>query len=75
MFRANAIVKWVKQNRAIIVAVLLIVLCLGIIETIVSLINNTLIYLTCFGSNRYMDWLFVFISLAVAVYLTRRWMR
>ena len=69
----NAIYKWIKQKRAVFIAVLLIVLCLGLIETVVSLINNTLIHITSFGSNRYMDWLFIFISLAVAIYLIKRW--
>ncbi len=69
----KAIVKWVKQNRAIIVAALLFVLCLGMIDTVVSMINNTLVHLTSFGSNRYLDWLFIIISLAVAVYLIERW--
>lgn len=67
--------KWMKENKAIIVSVLLLILCFGILDKIVIFIDNTLLHITDFERNMWLDWLFVLISLGLWLKAWESWIK
>ena len=67
--------QWMKENKAIIVAVLLLMLCFGILDKIVTLIDNTILHITDFDRNLWLDWLFILISLGLWIKAWRSWIK
>jgi len=67
--------KWMKENKAIIVAVLLLMLCFGILDKIVALIDNTILHITDFDRNICLDWLFIFVSIILWVRAWNPWIK
>ena len=67
--------KWMKENKAIIVSVLLLMLCFGILDKIVTLIDNTILHITDFDRNICLDWLFIFVSIILWVRAWNPWIK
>ena len=67
--------KWMKENKAIIVAVLLLMLCFGVLDKIVTLIDNTILHITDFDRNICLDWLFIFVSIILWVRAWNPWIK
>ena len=65
--------KWLENNMAIIVAVLFVILCFGLIETVKVVINKTLLYITCFSRNVWLDWLFILLTTIAAITTVYKW--
>lgn len=65
--------KWFENNMAVVVALLFVILCLGLIETIKAVINKTLLYITCFGRNVWLDWFFIILTAIVAITTVYKW--
>ena len=58
---------------AFIVAILIVMLCLGIIDRVKTVINKTLLFVTNFGRNVWLDWLFVLLTAILATQIAYRW--
>ena len=58
----RAVISWVKESRAIFVALLILMLCFGLKDTVVSVINKTLIQVFDLARNVWLDWAFVLIT-------------
>lgn len=69
----KCIKKWFECNMAIVIAVLFVMLCLGLIDTIETVINKTLLYVTNFESNVWLDWLFVALTAITTTFLAVNW--
>ena len=69
----NRIKAWPKENMAIIVAVLFSMLCIGLLSSVVSVIDNTLLYLTDFGRHVSLDWLFILLTGFGVYYVAKHW--
>ena len=67
--------QWMKENKAIIVAVLLLMLCFGVLDKIVTLIDNTILHITDFDRNICLDWLFIFVSIILWVRAWNPWIK
>ena len=65
--------RWLENNMAIIVAILFVILCFGLIETVKAVINKTLLYITCFGRNVWLDWLFIILTAIAAIATAYNW--
>lgn len=59
----KVILYWLKENKAIGVAILLLMLCFGMMDTVVSVINNALLHVTSIGRDVWLDWLFIIITI------------
>lgn len=57
-FNQQLILLWVEENKAVFVAILFLMLCFGIMDTVVFFINNTFLHVTTVGRNVWLDWLF-----------------
>ena len=71
----KTVFNWIMKYKAILVALLLLVLCRGLVETVVFVINNTLVYITNFKGNAWLDGLFVFLTLAYGLWLWLFWIK
>lgn len=66
---------FIKENVAIIIAVLFAMLCFGLMKVVVSVINNTLLHFANFGRNVWLDWLFVVLSCCFIYYIVMQWFK
>lgn len=71
---SNAMI-WLKENTAFVIAVLFILLCFGLMNTVVSVINNTLLYVTDFGRHFCLDWLFIVITILCGFCIVKYWLK
>lgn len=46
---------WFSENKAVLVAVLILMICFGLMQQVEAVINNTLLYLTDFKRNTWID--------------------
>ena len=69
----KGLLKWLDNNMAIIVAVLFVILCVGLIETVKAVINKTFISITSFGRNVWLDCLFILFTIIVATTTVYNW--
>ena len=67
--------KWMKENKTIIVAVLLSMLCFGVLDKIVLLIDKTLLHITDFDRNVWLDLLFILISFGLWLIAWDSWIK
>lgn len=58
---------WFIENKAIIAAILLLMLCFGILDTIVTVINKTILHFTDITRNLWLDWFFIFLTVIYGV--------
>ena len=65
--------KWLENNMSIIIAILFLILCLGLIETVKAVINKTLLFITCFERNVWLDWLFILLTTIVVITTVYNW--
>ncbi len=54
---------WVMESKAIFVALLILMLCFGLMETVVSVIDKTLLLIFNIARNVWLDWAFILITL------------
>lgn len=71
----KSIKAWLEVNKAIIVAILLLMLCFGLLDTVVSVINRTLIHLTNMTRNPWLDWFFVFLTIIYGYIIWSLWIK
>lgn len=71
----KSIKAWLNVNKAIIIAVFLLMLCFGLLDTVVSFINKTLIHLTNITRNPWLDWFFVFLTIIYGYVIWFLWIK
>ena len=69
------ILLWLKENKAIGVAILLLMLCFGMMDNVVAIINNTLLHITSIGRNIWLDWLFIIITALLGYEVWISWIK
>lgn len=73
--RIESIIIRIKKSKAIGVALLILMLCFGLMDNLVTVINNTLIHVTAFSRDIWLDWLFIIITLGFAFVLWKSWIK
>lgn len=71
----STVMSWVKESKAIFVALLILMLCFGLMDTVVSVINKTLIQVFGIARNVWIDWVFILITLIVGCEICFSWIR
>lgn len=71
----RTVMSWVKESKAIFVALLILMLCFGLMNTVVSVINKTLIQVFGIARNVWIDWVFILITLIVGCEICFSWIR
>ena len=71
----RTVMSWVKESKAIFVALLILMLCFGLMDTVVSVINKTLIQVFGIVRNVWIDWVFILITLIVGCEICFSWIR
>lgn len=69
------VMSWVKESKAIFVALLILMLCFGLMDTVVSVINKTLIQVFGIARNVWIDWVFILITFIVGCEICFSWIR
>ena len=67
------LLKWIREYRAIIAAILLLVFCFCKMDTLIIGINRTLLSITAINRSVWLDWLFAIITLYLWVRLWNNW--
>lgn len=65
--------KWLQRNTAITVAVLLVVACFGLLDSVVTVIDKAVVPITDIKRNVWLDWLFIVLTLWCGVKVGRSW--
>lgn len=73
--KVQDIAKRLKENRAIIVAILLLMLCFGLMDTVVSVINKILLHITNFERNLWLDWLSIILTVLSGFMIWFSWIK
>ena len=73
--RIGVVVDWIKRNKAVFVAMLLLMLCCGLMDSVVAVINKTLLKITDIERNLWTDWLFIVITVGVGVKIVVSWFK
>ena len=60
--KPNDGLNWVRENKAIIAAILLLMLCFGILDTVEAVVNKTILHFTKLSRNPWLDWFFIIIT-------------
>lgn len=71
--KGKNIVVWLKGNKAIFVAILLLMLCFGLMDTVIAVIDKTLLLVTNIPQNSWIDWLFIFLTAFFAIVVLLAW--
>ena len=71
----TVILKWFRENNAIGVAILLLMLCFGIMDTVVSVINNTLLHVSSISRDIWLDLLFIIITTLLGYGVWKSWIK
>lgn len=71
----TVILKWFRENKAIGVAILLLMLCFGIMDAVVSVINNTLLHVSSISRNICLDLLFIIITTLLGYVVWKSWIK
>lgn len=74
-FNQQLILLWVEENKAVFVAILFLMLCFGIMDTVVFVINNTFLHVTTVGRNVWLDWLFIIITSLLGYGVWKSWIK
>ena len=74
-FNQQLIMLWVEENKAVFVAILFLMLCFGIMDTVVFVINNTFLHVTTVGRNVWLDWLFIIITSLLGYGVWKSWIK
>ena len=74
-FNQQLILLWVDENKAVFVAILFLMLCFGIMDTVVFVINNTFLHVTTVGRNVWLDWLFIIITSLLGYGVWKSWIK
>ena len=64
-----------KENKAICVAIILLMLSYGLMDFLVKLIDKTIAHLTAFPRNAWLDWVFVVITMCLLYGLCLTWIK
>lgn len=73
--KSKSIKAWIKENKAIFVAIFILMLCFGLLDIVVSIINKTLIHLTNISRNLWLDWFFVFLTIIYGYVIWFLWIK
>lgn len=65
--------KWLQRNTDITVAVLLVVACFGLLDSVVTVIDKAVVPITDIKRNVWLDWLFIVLTLWCGVQVGRSW--
>lgn len=65
--------RWMRENKAIFVAILLLMLCFGMMDNVTILINKTLIHITDIDQSLWLDLFFILITLSICVGVGISW--
>lgn len=71
--RIRCILDRIKRNTSITVAVLLVVACFGLLDTIVTVIDKALVPITDVKRNVWLDCLFIILTLWCGILVLRSW--
>lgn len=69
----NNIERWMKKNKALFVAILLLMLCFGMMENVTTLINKTLIHITVIDRSLWLDLFFFIFTYCICVGVWKSW--
>lgn len=73
--KVQDIAKSLKENRAIFVAILLLMLCFGLMDTVVAVINKTLLLITNFERNLWLDFLSIILTVMGGFVIWFSWIK
>lgn len=73
--RCKVLVAWMKNNKAIGVAFLILMLCFGLLDTLVKVIDNTLLRVTSIERNIWLDYLFLTLSILMVLRVFFVWIK
>lgn len=73
--RKQSFFDWMKENESILVAILLLTMCFGIMDKVVSVINNTLLRITDFERNTWLDCLFLIVTIWLGIRCWVYWIK
>ena len=65
--------KWLQRKTAITVAVLLVVVCFGLLDSVVTVIDKALVPITDIKRNVWLDCLFIVLTLWCGILVWRSW--
>lgn len=69
------VIDCIKKHKSITTAFCILILCYGIPDKVAALINSTLLHLTDFGRSVWLDWLFVCVTVSLAVIVYEKWIK
>ncbi len=64
---------WVEENKAIIVALLMLLLCFGLLDKVVRVIDKSLLLVTNIARDPWLDWLFIILTISLGIAIWRNW--
>ena len=67
--------RWMRENKAIFVSILLLMLCFGMMDNVTTLINKTLIHITDIDRSLLLDLFFVILTFCIFVVVGICWIR
>jgi len=69
------VIDCLKKHKSIITALCILMLCYGISDKVVAIIDSTLLHLTDFGRSVWLDWVFICITISLAVIVYAKWIK
>jgi len=69
------VIDCLQKHKSIVTALCILMLCYGIYDKVVAIINSTLLHLTSFGRSTWLDWLFIFVTVSLTVIVYEKWIK
>jgi nucleoside-triphosphatase THEP1 len=71
----KVVMNWVKENKSIFVALLILMVCYGLMDTFVAVIDKTLLCIFSITRNAWLDWAFVMFTIIAGCEIWFSWIR